>query len=314
MHVAGPFVLDYRLITDYAGAPYSPEQLLDLMDQVGHDSPTFKRALAALEAWEKGQTVRPVESSASDEVAIRNSLSELFDQEERRIDAMLPDAVPPLHPEPRAVAVETASEASPAPKRRPKPCPAVEDITMVQTSIWDNWGSSKRPKTGGYKGRVPMNRFGCDIEVWVDAGATIPNIAELRKKLAFRSRTDLIRWQDFATIPSKLVAEGKITQDYADELLALHSASVPTFCFGLFSGKGAVAGSKGGGGYIPHTFVRVEMVGPVPETADLWVNGERLKITGWTDRTPGGDPLTPYRASRMDIEGSYGWKGWDSRL
>jgi hypothetical protein len=309
--LAGPFVLDLILITDYEGAPYSPEQLIVLMDQVGHDNPTFKRALAAFEAWEEGQTHRPAAPSASDDVAVRNSLNEFFDQEEQRLDTMLPDAMPLLHSTDNVLTIPKAPAAS---KRAPKPCPAVSDITMIQTTLWDNWGSEKRPKSGGHKDRKPMNRFGCDIEVWTDAGATISNIADLRKKLAFRSRTDLIRWQDFGAIPPKLVAEGKITQDYADELLGLHASSLQTFCFGLFSGRGAAPGAKGGGGYIPRTFMMVEMLGPIPDIAELWVNGQRLRVQGWTDKTPGGEPLASYRASRMDIEGSYGWKGWDSRL
>ena len=55
------------------------------------------------------------------------------------------------------------------------------------------------------------------------------------------------------------------------------------------------------------------MIGPMPGAGELWVDGQSLAIEGWTSRTPSGDPLAAYRASRMDIEGSYGWKGWDSR-
>lgn len=300
------------MIADYSGAPYSPDQLIAMLDDRGANDPTFKKALAAFEAWEEGQR----RSSHTAEVANRHMLREIVSQDERELASMLPHALPPRHPEECPTpAVQAVSKAPKAPKRQPKPCPALTDITMIQTTLWDNWGSEKRPKTGGYKDRIPMNRFGCDVEVWIDAGATISNIADLRTKMEFRSRTDLIRWQDFATVPSKLVAEKKITQVYADELLQLHSESVPTFCFGLFSGKGAGPKDRGGGGgYIPHTFARVEMIGPLPGAAELWVNGQCLEIVGWTDRTPGGDPLTSYRASRMDIEGSYGWKGWDSRF
>ena len=292
---------------DYSGAPFSPESLISLLDEHGENHPTFTKAFAIFEAWEEGQ--RQPSSAAA--VMSRQAMMEIVANDEAELASMLPDAMPPRHFEPFPD-VPTAPEASTAPKR-PKPCPAVADITMIQTTLWDNWGSEKKPKSGGYKDRVPLNRFGCDIEVWVDAGATIVNIADLRRKLAFRSRTDLIRWQDFGAVVPKLVAAGKITEDYGAELLALHAVSVPTYCFGLFSGKGAAKGSKGGGSYIPRTFARVEMIGPVPGAADIWVDGQRLKVEGWTDKTPGGDPLSPYRASRMDIEGSYGWNGWDSR-
>lgn len=293
---------------EYAGAPYSPEQLIAMLDEFGADHPKFKVAYGAFEAWEDGQT-RTAPAAAA---MTRQAMMEIIANDEAELASMLPDAMPPKHFEPRPD-VPTVQEASAAPKR-PKPCPAVSDITMIQTTLWDNWGSEKRPKSGDYKNRVPLNRFGCDIEVWIDAGATIVNLADLKKKLAFRSRTDLIRWHDFGAVVPKLVAAGKVSVEYGDELLALHAVSVPTYCFGLFSGKGAAKGSKGGGAYIPRTFARVEMIGPMPGAADIWVDGQRLKIEGWTDRTPGGDFLSPYRASRMDIEGSYGWNGWDSRV
>ena len=110
--LAGPFVLDLILITDYEGAPYSPEQLIVLMDQVGHDNPTFKRALAAFEAWEEGQTHRPAAPSASDDVAVRNSLNEFFDQEEQRLDTMLPDAMPLLHSTDNVLTIPKAGTAA----------------------------------------------------------------------------------------------------------------------------------------------------------------------------------------------------------
>ena len=292
---------------EYAGAPYSPEQLIALLDELGADHPKFKVAYGAFEAWEEGQTrAAPAAAAMS-----RQAMLDIVAHDEAELASMLPDAMPPRHHE-HGPDVSTVHEA-PAALKRPKPCPAIADITMIQTTLWDNWGSEKKPKSGGYKDRVPMNRFGCDIEVWIDAGATIANLADLRKKLAFRSRTDLIRWQDFGDVVPKLVANGKVSVEYGNELLALHAVSVPTYCFGLFSGKGAAKGSKGGGAYIPRTFARVEMIGPMPGAADIWVDGQRLKVEGWTDRTPGGDLLTSYRASRMDIEGSYGWNGWDSR-
>lgn len=296
--------------THLEGAALSPEHLLAMLDELGADHPEFQRAFAIYEAEEQASR-----TDHAAEVANRNALRQIIEQDE--LELALATSHTPLArpPAPRAVPPKhTVSTGLPAPSRAvPKPCPAIADITMIQTTLWDNWGSEKRPKTGGYKDRVPMNRFGCDIEVWTDAGATIVNIADLRKKLAFRSRTDLIRWQDFAPIPDKLEAEGKITRAYADELLALHAVSAPTISFGLFSGKGAAKGSKSGGGYIPRTFARIEMIGPMPGAGELWVDGQSLPIDGWTSRTPSGDPLAAYRAARMDIEGSYGWKGWDSR-
>lgn len=302
------------LNTELDGAPFSPAQLLAMLDHLGDQDPAFQHAYAAFEAWEEGRR----RSCRAAEVANRNLLREIVDRDENELASMSPAGMPPQHPAPRS---SKAPQATPAlfkapkssSKGKPKHCPAIADITMIQTTLWDNWGSEKRPKTGGYKNRVPMNRFGCDIEVWIDAGATIANIADLRTKLAFRSRTDLIRWQDFSGVVPKLVADGKISNGYGGELLALHAASSPTHCFGLFSGKGAVKGSKGGGGYIPHTFARIEMIGPVPGVGELWVDGQSLTLDGWTSQTPGGDALVSYRASRMDIEGSYGWKGWDSR-
>ena len=312
--VAGPFCLDLILNTHLEGAVLSPEHLLAMLDELGADHPDFQRAYAAHEAAEQASR-----TDHAAEVANRNVLRRIIEQDE--LELALTTSHTPLapFPAPRAAKPQkTPSTLLPVPSRGlsraiPKPCPAIAKVTMIQTTLWDNWGSEKRPKTGGYKDRVPMNRFGCDIEVWTDAGATIVNIADLRKKLAFRSRTDLIRWQDFAPIPDKLEADGKITRAYADELLALHAASAPTISFGLFSGKGAAKGSKSGGGYIPRTFARVEMIGPMPGAGELWVDGQSLTIDGWTSRTPSGDPLAAYRASRMDIEGSYGWKGWDSR-
>jgi len=306
--------LELILNTHLEGAALSPEHLLALLDELGADHPEFKRAFAIYEAEEQASRTDPAA-----EVANRNMMRQIIEQDERELalaashtSLARPAAsrvVQPKHlPSMSLFAVSKGIS-----RAAPKPCPAIADITMIQTTLWDNWGSDKRPKTGGYKDRVPLNRFGCDIEVWTDAGATIVNIADLRKKLAFRSRTDLIRWQDFASIPDKLAADGKITRDYADELLALHAVSVPTQCFGLFSGKGAAKGSKSGGGYIPRTFARIEMIGPMPGDGELWVDGQSLALDGWTSRTPSGDPLAAYRASRMDIEGSYGWKGWDSR-
>lgn len=312
--VAGPFCLDLILNTHLEGAVLSPEHLLAMLDELGVDHPDFQRAYAAHEAAEQ--------ASRTDHAAVvanRNVLRQIIERDELelvRATSHTPLAPPPAPraAKPQKVPSTGLSAASRGlSKAILKPCPAIADITMIQATLWDNWGSEKRPKTGGYKDRVPMNRFGCDIEVWTDAGATIVNIADLRRKLAFRSRTDLIRWQDFAPIPDKLEAEGKITRAYADELLALHAASAPTLCFGLFSGKGGGATARGGGGYIPHTFARIEMIGPVPGAGELWVGGQSLPIEGWTSRTPSGDPLAAYRASRMDIEGSYGWKGWDSR-
>lgn len=299
--------------THLEGAVLSPEHLLAMLDEFGADHPDFQRAHAAFEAAEAASR-----TDHAAEVANRNIMRQIIEQDELELAlaaSYTPLVRPPAHR--TAPPKHTPSKGLPAvfsgvSRAVPKPCPAISDITMIQTTLWDNWGSEKRPKTGGYKDRVPMNRFGCDIEVWTDAGATIVNIADLRKRLAFRSRTDLIRWQDFAPIPDKLEADGKITRAYADELLALHAVSAPTLCFGLFSGKGA-KGSKSGGGYIPHTFARIEMIGPLPGAGELWVDGRSLAIDGWTSRTPSGDHLAAYRASRMDIEGSYGWKGWDSR-
>lgn len=177
----GFFVFGLTLNIDYSGAPYSPECLIALLDEHGENHPTFTKAFAIFEAWEEGQ--RQPSSAAA--VMSRQAMMEIVANDEAELASMLPDAMPPRHFEPFPD-VPTAPEASTAPKR-PKPCPAVADITMIQTTLWDNWGSEKKPKSGGYKDRVPLNRFGCDIEVWVDAGATIVNIADLRRKLPRRT-------------------------------------------------------------------------------------------------------------------------------
>ena len=184
--------LDLILNTHLEGAVLSPEHLLAMLDELGADHPDFQRAHAAFEAAEAASR-----TDHAAEVANRNILRQIIEQDELEL-ALAASHTPLARPAAPLAAPSSQMPSTSLPvasRATPKPCPAIADITMIQTTLWDNWGSEKRPKTGGYKDRVPMNRFGCDIEVWTDAGATIVNIADLRKKLAFRSRPSPTSWR-----------------------------------------------------------------------------------------------------------------------
>ena len=197
--------------------------------------------------------------------------------------------------------------------------PPISAMTMLQTTLWDNWGSPERPKpTGNRKGdrKPPFQRYGAEVEVWTVDPTVIRRLADMRLSVAYKATTRLILHRDLPPVLARLVAEGRITPAYERNLLDLRAESTGACGFGLFRTRTR----QGGSPYAPRSFIRVEVLGGVPVSADLWSGGEGLRIVGWTASTPSQEPLTAgvVRQSRLDLSGEFRFLGktrqqWDSR-
>jgi hypothetical protein len=234
-----------------------------------------------------------------------NLVRELLKRHEQRF----PD---PANPEPAS-----KQTTRPMPRRsdRNDSAPPLNSITMIQTTIWDNWGTSTRPaSTGNKKGdrKIPHQRFGADVEIWTCDPADILRISNLRASVSYRGTTRLIQHDDFAKAITRLLADGKIEQDYHDALVDLLAQGLPTCSYGLLRSKTQGYGRP----YAPFNTIRMEVLGGVVETAAIWIGTEAITLSGWTDKTPiGNAPLTEgvLSQSRMDFTSSYPLKDWDSR-
>jgi hypothetical protein len=193
--------------------------------------------------------------------------------------------------------------------------PLISTLTMVQGTVWDNWGVNSRPKpTGNRRGdrKIPHQRYGADIELWTVDPANIKTMFDLRNAVAYRGVTRLIQHDRFAGAIDKLVTDGMIDRDYHAYLSDLTSEGMPTCSYGLLRSKTRGAGRP----YAPFNVVRMEIYGGKVELADLFIDQKRFRITGWTDTTPmKGEPLTQgvLAQARMDLSSSYPFKDWDSR-
>ena len=218
----------------------------------------------------------------------------------------------------------TRTPAGDPPVRQPEPAvgglPPISAITMLQTTLWDNWGGPERPKvTGNRRGdrKPPFQRYGAEVEVWTVDPSTIRRLADLRLSVAYKATTRLILHRDLPPVLTRLVSDGKINPAYESALLGLHAASTAACSFGLFRTRTR----QGGSPYAPMSFIRVEVLGGVPDYADLWSGEEGHKIVGWTSTTPSQEPLTAgvVQQSRLDLSGEFRFLGktrqrWDSRL
>lgn len=233
----------------------------------------------------------------------------------------------PLQNAPKLTLTAAPEPQPQAPERsaplKAKPAPNADAMTMLCATVWDNWLGEHKPKAPEGR-RISMARYSVTVECWDRDPRTIRNIAELTATKAWRGSTDLITHPNFLKLIPKLEQDGKISHEYAAELLHIAKSSAPTLRFGLLGASGSLLRAHTGKGYFPHQFITIEVLNGVVSYAKLHLNGEVIDLPSWSDENPDGAKLAQgkrrwpdgsvrsqcFASTRIDFTSTYGYVSW----
>jgi hypothetical protein len=186
-----------------------------------------------------------------------------------------------------------------------RPLPAINQITLLQATFFDNWPNG-----------VPVkhtNRFKITLEVWNDD----PEDIRLSKWYA-KSSVNLYEYWQFGDKLKTWLARKTIPQEFHDQMYNTWECaerpmnSPDSIWFGILGNKGDKNGDgKKGTVYYDRQYVLVSMLNNKPEWAIVFVGDASLDIVAFSATDMKGNPLkgnAKYQA-RIDLSNySDEWK------
>ncbi|ANY78113.1 hypothetical protein BB934_07605 [Microvirga ossetica] len=211
-----------------------------------------------------------------------------FDPNDPQLRAFITNAIAAALQGQAQMFAQTQAAQIPAPAQIPAQfetdtCPAIDDITLLQATFFDNWPDGAKVKNS--------HRYKMTLEVWTDDAEDI-RLSEW----SFKRSVVLIEYWQMESRLTKLLARKSISQEYHDELMQVWKNALPPLnspkllWFGLIGDKGTMDGKKGTN-YYDRQFIMVEMENGHPNFMILSVNGELLSLEAFATTDMKGNPF-----------------------
>ena len=220
-----------------------------------------------------------------------------FDPNDPQMQAFIANAIAAALQQQAQVFAQTQAAQIPAQSFETDTCPAIDDITLLQATFFDNWPDDVKVKH--------THRYKMTLEVWTDDAEDI-RLSEW----SFKRSVNLIEYWQFENRLTKLLARGSISQKYHDELHEIWKGMIPPMnssriaWFGLIGDKGTKEGKKGTN-YYDRQFIMIEMENKKPNWMVLSANGETTMIERFSPTDMKGNLLkgTAKFQGRLDLCG-----------